>query len=141
MTTSNLSSAVMKHVQHVCDLIAVRNVELLRALGEVRTDDAYLSTSDKSRAGRASQRRPHREGGRRHAAVASAAGRGAGGGARSSPDATASTRRARRYLPQRVKTRSGPAGSPRRVRDGVGLGRGVRAACRVRTRTSRGART
>ncbi|MFI1400470.1 carbamoyltransferase C-terminal domain-containing protein [Streptomyces sp. NPDC020681] len=41
----NLRSAVMKHVQHACDLIAVRNVERLVALGDVRTEDAYLSTS------------------------------------------------------------------------------------------------
>ncbi|MDG5803826.1 carbamoyltransferase C-terminal domain-containing protein [Streptomyces ossamyceticus] len=41
----NLRSAVMKHVQRACDLIAVRNVELLAQLGGVRTEDAYLSTS------------------------------------------------------------------------------------------------
>ncbi|MEU3415281.1 carbamoyltransferase C-terminal domain-containing protein [Streptomyces sp. NPDC006658] len=41
----NLRSAVMKHVQRACDLIAVRNVELLATLGDVRTEDSYLSTS------------------------------------------------------------------------------------------------
>ncbi|MEV6948664.1 carbamoyltransferase C-terminal domain-containing protein [Streptomyces sp. NPDC051172] len=41
----NLRSAVMKHVQRACDLIAIRNVELLAALGDVPTQDAYLSTS------------------------------------------------------------------------------------------------
>ncbi|MBV1850529.1 carbamoyltransferase C-terminal domain-containing protein [Catellatospora tritici] len=39
----NIRSAVMKHVQRACDLIAIDNVELLCALGEVRTEDAYLS--------------------------------------------------------------------------------------------------
>ncbi|BFP56947.1 hypothetical protein SCMC78_67540 [Streptomyces sp. CMC78] len=41
----NLRSAVMKQVQKACDIVAVRNVELLRSLGEVRTEDAYLSLS------------------------------------------------------------------------------------------------
>lgn len=39
----NIQSAVMKHVQRACDLIAIRNVELLCSLGEVRTEDAYLA--------------------------------------------------------------------------------------------------
>ncbi|MFE1347822.1 carbamoyltransferase C-terminal domain-containing protein [Streptomyces sp. NPDC058757] len=38
-------SAVMKHVQRACDLVAIRNVELLCALGGVDPADAYLSTS------------------------------------------------------------------------------------------------
>jgi predicted NodU family carbamoyl transferase len=41
----NVRSAVMKHVQRACDLIAIRNVELLCSLGEVRAEEAYLSTS------------------------------------------------------------------------------------------------
>lgn len=41
--TENVRSAVMKHVQHACDLLAIRNVELLCSLGDVRTEDAYLS--------------------------------------------------------------------------------------------------
>ncbi|MCT9934166.1 hypothetical protein N5079_28585 [Planotetraspora sp. A-T 1434] len=41
----NLRSAVMKHVQRACDLIAIRNVERLSAAGQVRTQDCYLSTS------------------------------------------------------------------------------------------------
>jgi carbamoyltransferase len=41
----NLRSAVMKHVQHACDLISVRNIERLCVLGEVRTEEAYLATT------------------------------------------------------------------------------------------------
>jgi predicted NodU family carbamoyl transferase len=43
--TENLQSAVMKHVQHACDLISIRNVEKLCSLGKLRPEDAYLSTS------------------------------------------------------------------------------------------------
>ncbi|MDI1460723.1 carbamoyltransferase C-terminal domain-containing protein [Catellatospora sp. KI3] len=39
----NIRSAVMKHIQRACDLIAVDNVEQLRKLGQVRTEDAYLA--------------------------------------------------------------------------------------------------
>jgi hypothetical protein len=39
----NVQSAVMKHVQRAAELIAIRNVELICGLGEIRTEDAYLS--------------------------------------------------------------------------------------------------
>ncbi|HZM75038.1 MAG TPA: carbamoyltransferase C-terminal domain-containing protein [Candidatus Limnocylindrales bacterium] len=41
----NVRSAVMKCVQQACDLIAIRNVELLCSMGSVRPQDAYLSMS------------------------------------------------------------------------------------------------
>ncbi|MFI1369029.1 carbamoyltransferase C-terminal domain-containing protein [Streptomyces griseochromogenes] len=41
----NLRSAVMKVVQRCCESIAVRNVERLLALGGIRAEDTYLSTS------------------------------------------------------------------------------------------------
>ncbi|GGX80219.1 carbamoyltransferase C-terminal domain-containing protein [Streptomyces minutiscleroticus] len=41
----NLQSAVMKVIQECCELIIIRNVEKLRELGGVRTEDCYLSVS------------------------------------------------------------------------------------------------
>ncbi|MER7822082.1 carbamoyltransferase C-terminal domain-containing protein [Streptomyces sp. NPDC096097] len=41
----NLQSAVMEVVQRCCELVAVRNIERLLAIGGVRAEDAYLSTS------------------------------------------------------------------------------------------------
>jgi carbamoyltransferase len=41
----NVQSAVMKQVQRASELIAIRNVELLCGLGNVNTQDAYLSMS------------------------------------------------------------------------------------------------
>jgi predicted NodU family carbamoyl transferase len=41
----NLQSAVMKVVQRVCELVAIRNVERLLALGGVSATDCHLATS------------------------------------------------------------------------------------------------
>ncbi|MET7618154.1 carbamoyltransferase C-terminal domain-containing protein [Streptomyces sp. NPDC005408] len=41
----NLQSAVMKIVQRCCELVAIRNVERLLALGDVRPEDCHLATS------------------------------------------------------------------------------------------------